>query len=341
MITGTLKKEKSFLGSEEILDRTTGGYDIYMFYLGKVARIMNRPWGRTERKPSWGIYPWNGLWLWKDQAREEAGNAIQFVQKTYGLDYNGAINKIASDFGITPNEELTKLKPKVVTWDEPTEEDKVYVRMNFTSKPFQKEHHEFWAGTDVCEARCNRYECWAVKDLAIKGKRFKLRENEVVFAYYAPQEDAVKIYFPERGQDEWNPKFRNNVSGSYLWNYERLLEQTGGSLEKGLIQKSMKDLLVSTLFTENVIAGQNEQSKLWLSPYTQERVGKLFSGQIWMAFGSDTDGMEKSQKVTSHTGWNRAYPDENLLPTINDFYSLAKAQSPKAVENLLKQVHFL
>lgn len=340
MFTGAVKKQREFLKSDEVLSMTTGGYDVYMYYLGRVARIMQRPWGKKERKHSWGVYPWNGLWMWKDQANEESGTAIQFVQKMFGLSFVEAVNKIIFDFGLQPDAIGVQSKSKVVTWDEPTEEDKTYVRINFTTKPFQPEHHNFWSGTDVCESRCHRFDCYAVKDLAIKGRRFKLRDKEVVFAYYAEEEDAVKIYFPERGQDEYNPKFRNNVSGSYLWNFERLLSKTGGGLQKGMIQKSYKDLLITTLFTDNVICGQNEQSKLWLSQFTIDRVGKLFQN-VWMAFGSDEDGVTKSQKVTAVTKWNWVNPHKDLLPDINDFYSLAKGHGPQAVETLLKEKNFL
>lgn len=342
MITGNKKKEPDFLTSDDILQMTSGGYDIYMYYLGKVSRIMQRPWGRKEKKLSWGVFCKGGIWFWKDQATEEAGTAIQFVEKYFNLEFKDACDRIVWDFQLKPITKEVITKSPVVTWDEPTEEDKEYVHISFTSKPWQDEHYKFYDGTGVTPDHAERYNCFAVKDLAIKHKRFKLRPNEVVWAYYCPEEDAVKIYFPERGYDEYNPKFRNNVSGTHLWNYENVLNRCGTEpCEKGIIQKSHKDALITLLFTENVIWSQNEQSKLFLSQHTIGRVGKVFKN-VWMAFGSDEDGVTKSKKVTDVTGWNWVNPDKKLLPEVNDFYGLAKKfNNPKPVEDLLKYKKFL
>jgi hypothetical protein len=342
MVTGIKKKDTGLITSDDILDRTTGGYDIYMYYLGKVSRIMQRPWGKKEKKLSWGIFPYNGIWMWKDQATEEAGSAIQFVEKYFNLSFGDACAKIIWDFQLRPQKgKQVASKSPIITWDEPTEEDKNYVKISFTYQPWKKEHYKFWEGTEVTPPHCEKYNTYAVKSCAIKRRIFKLKPNEVVWAYYCPEEDAVKLYFPERGYDEWNPKFRNNVSGNHLWNYDNLLQKCGDEpCEKGIIQKSMKDLLVTTLITDKVIASQNEQSKLFLSPHTIEKVGKLFKN-VWMAFGSDPDGVAKSQKVTAQTGWNWVNPDKRLLPDINDFYGLAKENGLRAVEDLLKYKNFL
>jgi hypothetical protein len=341
MVRGAKKRSPEFLTSDDILQRTSGGYDIYMYYLGKASRIMQRPWGKKEKKLSWGIFPYNGLWMWKDQATEEAGTAIQFVEKYFGLSFQDACNRIAWDFQLKPDVKEVRSTAKIITWDEPTEEDKEYAPISFSSKPWEKEHYEFWDGTDVTPNHAEKYYTFAVRDLAIKRRKFKLKPNEVVWAYYCPEEDAVKIYFPERGQDEFNPKFRNNVSGNHLWNYENLINKCPDGCEKGILQKSMKDLLVTTLLTENVICGQNEQSKLFTSQFTIDKVQKLFKN-VWVSFGSDPDGVLKSQKITAQTGWNWVNPSKELLPDINDFFSLAKAyKSLKPVEDLLKYKSYL
>lgn len=339
-ITGTKRKHQELVTVEDILFKTSGGYDIYMYYLGKVARIMQRPWSKPEKKLSWGIYPYNGVWMWKDKATEESGNALHFVMKYFGLNLNDACNKVAHDFQIKPNVVQVNFKSPIITWDAPTEEDKEYVHIAFTSKPWTDRHHQFYEGTGVTPEFAEKYNTFAVKDCAIKHRKFRIRPNEVVWAYYCPEEDAVKLYFPERGQDEYNPKFRNNVSGTHLWNYENLMKECGGGCEKGIIQKSMKDLLVTAVHTPYVIASQNEQAKMFLSPHTIEKVGKLFNN-VWMAFGSDPDGVAKSQKVTEHTKWNWVNPEKKLLPDINDFYGLAKKFGPQAVEDLLKYKKFL
>src|SRR6476661_1576357 len=92
-------KIAEFIPLKEVLFRTNGGYDIYRYYLGSVKRIMSRPWGKKEKKVSWGIYPYSGTWFWKDQATEETGNAISFVEKYFGLTFHEAMMKVCWDFG--------------------------------------------------------------------------------------------------------------------------------------------------------------------------------------------------------------------------------------------------
>ena len=86
--------------ADDIFSLTNNGYDIFIKYLGRVG-IMNRPWGRRERKLSFGVFQKDGMWFWKDLAKEESGNAIQFVQRYYSLRYSDAIEKIVSDFGLS------------------------------------------------------------------------------------------------------------------------------------------------------------------------------------------------------------------------------------------------
>lgn len=338
-ITGAVKDEK-FLDAEAILRLTSYGYDIFMFYLGRVSRKMPCPW-RRDRSPSWGIYCYDGMWFWKDYSDEKSGTAIQFVENYFGIPYPEARRKIIRDLQLKKEYEYTNQRSPVVRWEEPGEEDKNYCHISFTTKPWTPKHHEFYAGTDVTPRLAEKYYTYAVKDAAMNHRRVRIAPGEMVWAYYCKEEDGVKLYFPERGQDEFNPKFRGNVSGTHLWNYDRLVAQTGlVPRAKGIIQKSNKDLLITALFTENVICTPNENSKLLLQDEVTDGINRLFA-ETWLAFGSDPDGVKKGHKVTMWTGWHHVNPHKDLLPGINDFYGLAKAYGPGAVETLLKEKGFL
>src|SRR5687767_12609906 len=121
---------------EAVYDVTNGGYDIYKYYLGKVGRQMPRPWGKKERKPSWGIYPgYGGYWYWKDQANEETGTAVQFVERYFHLNYSDAMAKICWDFGIGSQE--VKVTKPIVTWEKPILEEYEYADIQFIDQPFK------------------------------------------------------------------------------------------------------------------------------------------------------------------------------------------------------------
>lgn len=305
-------KVTEFIPLKEVLARTNGGYDIYMYYLGSVRRIMSRPWGKKERNPSWGIYPFSGLYFWKDQATEETGNAITFVEKFFGLSFHEAMMKVCWDFGFIQEGGVRNASPVQITWEKPYGEEK-YARIDWDSKPFEKGHHDFWNIAEVTEADCKAKNYYAVNDLAIKGKRVPIKKGEIVFAFHAPEEDSVKIYFPHRKEY----RFRNNISYHYLWNYSNVTE-----CEDLIIQKSPKDLIVTSLVQPCVIATQNESVKVF-DEETIERINKI-SKRPWVWYGSDDDGVKKCKEITDCNKWRYVNTPKNLLPAVNDTYSFVR-----------------
>lgn len=328
MIKG--KKKEKFLTVDEILSSTNGGHDIFKYYLGKVSRLMNRPWGRKEKKMSWGIFPNNGIWFWKDQATEEVGNAMTFVERYYGLDHHSAKDKICWDFGLRQVGDKINATPVKVTWDIP-EEDKKYIPINFTSQPFNKRHHAFWNAAEVPEEHCRKMNCFAVKDLAINRKKVFIRPNEIVFAYYCPEEDGVKIYFPERDKGD---RFRNNVSFRYLWNYDNV-----GECDDLIVQKSPKDMIVTTMITPCCIATQAEAAKI----FDEGVVGMINSitKSPWIWYGSDPDGVKKCKEITGTNKYKYINTPKSLLPEVNDAYGYACKFQLKGLEDFMKSKKLL
>lgn len=327
MIKG--KKQEEYLTVDEIHARTNGGYDIFKYYLGNVGRIMQRPWGNKEKKLSWGLFVKNGIWFYKDQANEEVGNAFHFVEKYFGLTFSEARSKICFDFGFSKHGGRENSSPVKITWDKPDVE-KEYMDIGVIKKPFSRRDHEFWNSAEVSEEHCKNYNCFSVKRLAIDSKFVSLRRDELVFAYYSPEERGWKIYFPERP----DAKFKNNISGHYLWNYNKV-----GKCEDLIIQKSVKDLLVTTLITPCVIATQNESAGI----FNEEMVGKInaITKTPWVWYGSDWDGVKKCKKITDTNKWRYINTPKNLLPDINDAYGFVKKFGIKAMEEFMKSKKLL
>lgn len=320
-------RQKIDITTDEIFSKTTGGYDIFRYYIGKVGRIMNRPWGKKETKMSWGIFCHSDdIWYYKDQATEESGTAIQFVEKFFGLNRQQAKEKICWDFGFGGGK-MINVSPVKVTWEKPEEKD--FVDIGVKTMPFGPRHHEFWNAAGVSEEHCNKYNCFAIKSLAINKRFFNIKKGEIVFGYYAPEEKGWKIYFPER-----EAKFRNNVSGHYLWNFNDIKE-----CDDLIIQKSVKDLIVTTLITPCVIATQNESAGI----FDEEMVSKINSvtKSPWVWYGSDWDGVKKCKQITDTNKWKYINTPKNLLPEINDAYGFAKKFGIKALEDFMKQKKLL
>lgn len=327
MIQGKTKVD--FNAPEDIYKLTNGGFDIFRYYLTNVGRIMYRPWGKKERNPSWGIYRYsNGYWYFKDHATEESGTAIQFVQKYFSLNYGEAMDKVRWDFGLAGGAKIN-VNPVKVTWEKPDIE-KDYMDIGVITKPFEKRHHEFWNCVGVSEEHCRRYNCYAVKSMAINKRFFNIKKDEIVFGYYCPEEYGWKIYFPERR----DARFRNNVSGHHLWNYSNL-----GECENLIIQKSMKDLIVTTMITPCVVATQNESAGI----FDEDMVKKIntITKSPWVWYGSDWDGVKKCKQITDTNKWKYINTPKNLLPDINDAYGYVKKFGLEALQEFMKQKKLL
>lgn len=307
---------------DDILRITNGGFDIFKAYLGNVSRLMNRPWGRKEKKLSWGIFPKDGVWFYKDQANEETGNAFHFVQRMFGLDFLQAKDKICWDFGIGGKE--INASPVKITWEAP-EIEKKYTNIGFTHQPFKKAHHEFWNIAETTEEHCRKYNCLAIKDLAINSRRVNLRVGEVAFVYYATE--GVKIYFPER---ERSKRFKSNVNFHHLWNYENLKD-----CNNLIVQKSNKDMIVTSMIEECCIATQAEAIGIF-DPPTVEKINQI-SKHPWIWYGSDWDGVKKCKEITDTNAWRYINTDKEFLPD-NDVYSVVKMWNMKEPGTGLKKL---
>lgn len=327
MIKGRIIKDNPQI--DDVLRKTNGGYDIFRYYLGNVGRIMNRPWGKKEKNLSWGIFLKAGdVWFYKDQATEETGNAVHFVQKYFNLSFVDALNKISWDFGFGGIEK--NVNPVIISWDKPDVE-KDYMEIGIKETPFTKRHHEFWNLLEVTEDHCKKYDCFAVKSIAINKKRVNIKTGEIVFAYYSPEERGYKLYFPDRPKDK---RFKNNVSGHYLWNYNNIKE-----CDNLIIQKSNKDLLVTTMITPCVISTQNESVGI----FDKEMVDKInkVTKTPWVWYGSDPDGVQKCIKITGTNKWKYINTERDYLPEVNDASAYVKMWNLQKMGTGLKKLEEL
>lgn len=321
MVKGNKKLE--LLTYEEILSRTGGGYDLYMFYEGKVEKRMKRPWGK-DNHPSWGLFSKNGVWFWKDMAEESSGTAIEYIMRKFNLSFTDAIAKIKWDFGWGGKE--VNSNPVVVTWER---KEDIPSHITVDSQPFTKKHHEFWNKVEINEIDCNRLECWALKSpFSLNRKLFRLKKDEIGFFYYAPEENKVKIYLPERSKDS---RFINNVSYFYLWNKRNI--QKCNDL---IIQKSYKDLIITSLLTPHVIATQAEAVQIF-NEETVSIINKL-GENIHVFYGSDPDGVKKCKEITNTNKWRYINTPRQYLPDINDVYGIVKMWNEQKMGTGLKKL---
>lgn len=320
MITG--KKKKTAFSFNDVLELTNNGRDIYVKYLGKISnKAMKRPWGKDSH-PSWGVWQSaEGRWLWKDLATEESGGAIQFVQRMFNLSYSEAIDKIYYDLALGEKDVSVKRQ-----YDDGTAMKVEYIHIAAKVMKFKERHHAFWNAVGVTEDWCKKFDCYAVKELAINRVKYPIGEYECVFVYFASDINKVKVYFPNR---EGAGRFRTNVYFEYLWEYHK---QTHS--DKLVVHKSMKDLITFAQLHPHNIATQNESIKVF-SPDVVDKINEM-SDEPWVFYGSDVDGVKKCIEITKNTGWKYINTPHNMLPEVNDIYSFVKKHGINKLEQFCK-----
>jgi hypothetical protein len=325
MIEGKKHIKKEYFTKEEIYKLTSNGKDIYTKYIGRISRsAMKRPWG-TDNHPSFGVWQApDGIWMWKDQAREEAGNPIQLVERMFGLSYTDAIKKVCADFNWS-DEQVSAVSILTDTQDK-AEIKKEYMHISCRIQKFGPRHHAFWNSASVTEDWCKKFNCFAVKEVAVNHKKINIGQHEIVFVYLADDIDKVKLYFPDRAGGD---RFRTNVPFNYLWRHNY-----NTSCDNLVIHKSMKDLIVfSQIHTHNV-ATQNES----ISVFNEELVKTVHSicPTPWLFYGADDDGMKKAKEITKKFGWKMINTPTSMLTEVNDVYSYVKQHGLKKLEELCK-----
>lgn len=321
MIKGKIREKA--MSFEDVLYLTDGGRDVLERYYGnKLPKICKSPF-RNDNRPSFGFYKHNNTWFFKDLADESSGTFVQFVQKMFNLEFKDAMNKIVWDLNLGGKDIKVE---RVYEVKEP--QPKTYVQISFTPQPFKDRHHRFWNVVSCSEDWCKKYDCYAVKDLWIARRKYPISDTERVFAYLAKDEDKVKIYFPDRSGIM---RFRNSASYHYLWNYTNIKDQHHNTL---IVQKSMKDLIVTSLIYPSVIATQAEAVKIFNDEVVQNIAN--ISDDVCIFYGSDNDGVKKSTAITNEFGWKYMNTPNILLPDINDAYSYVRKYGIKELEKLIK-----
>lgn len=316
----TIKNDITY---DQVLQTLNGGYDGYMYYYGSTPKICKRPWGR-DKHPSFGFFSRDGIWFWKDIAKEESGTLVQFVMKMFNLTYSEAIEKIKWDFGIG----TTNIQAVKKTWDDPKVKDKPALIFTETI-PFEQRHIDFWSKVGITETQCNKYGCYAVGKVAINRQIYPIRSNEAVFTYRT-NNGQEKVYFPERNGQR---RFRNNVGYFHIWNINNI-----EPCDKLIVIKSMKDLITVSQFYPCIVATQNESVELF-SPEVVEKLNSL-AKEIYIWFGTDDDGKSKSIKITKKLGWKWLNTPNKFLPA-NDPYEVASKYGIEEIEKHLKLKGFI
>lgn len=184
---------------EAIMEHTNQGLGVFQFYILKpfqIGKAFNSPL-REDKNPSFNIFKDNqtGLYLYKDFATDESGNAIDFVMKLKGLDFISAGDLIAGDLGVSV--------PKHQT---PQHERKpIDVGIKDVLDDFEA---NYWRNYGVSEGVLSQYGVFSSTKSTI---------NNPVFIYQF--EWGYKVYQPSNKQRFY---YRGTFPETYIFGWEQL-----------------------------------------------------------------------------------------------------------------------
>lgn len=278
---------------EMIMKLTDNGRDIFEYELGNIpSGLFHSPLRDDKSKPSFAVYPYQGIWVFKDQGgNQESGNAIQFIQKRYNLTFPEALEKILVDLGLKKKRREYQAVMSAYTRKVPIKESVV---IDWNSQPFTKLHSKYMDRYKLPESYLNKKNIFAVKDMAINKKKFQFEDRWYAFAYYEESLDKCKILLLGENTP-W--KWKNEVPNNHIW----YLEDYKDCNQLWVVKSTKDSCVLDYHFGICAAAVQNESAKIFLSNNV-EKVEKICK-DIVICFGTDPQGKGESIKITKERGY--------------------------------------
>ena len=252
------------------------------------------------------------------------GDAFKFVQDLFGINFNEALNKIASDFGLL---ETSGAKLERVVSELPKIEKKASRPPKIIAEVYskwQQRHIDYLAEYHLIPEDlnfCSDTKCYPLKQFYLNSSKFNVNNKEVGFVYNVNKFN--KIYLPNRPKDQ---KWWSNIPFSYIHGLDNLK-----GCDLGILSKSIKDgALLSKYITPCVSILQAENS----TAITQEHIDyiKINCKNLLIAMDTDPQGKKTSYELCEIFGARHInIPDRLLKHGASDFSDWAKLEGFEAV----------
>lgn len=256
------------------------------------------------------------------------GSCIDFVMQLHGIDFNGALRKVAHDFCLVAPDGTFKdveRKPLVDCREQQPRRDTL---IQVKSRKFDLSDLAYWGQYGITEADLKANSVYAVRKLYLNGETLPFPSTELIFGYLFGEK--WKIYRPLA--DKKN-KWLSNVSQGTISGIEKMVSGT----TIGVITKSKKDEMILSKIIPATCSTQNE-SEFSIS---KENIDLLQRncGKVYVNFDSDDVGVQACKYYNQFGfGWinpPRSYtkPDGTQ---VKDFADLVRYHGMEAVINHFK-----
>ena len=310
-----LERKKESIKIEDILAKISD-WDIYKFYIPDLEALntATRSPLHQDKCPSLSVGTnRSGRLQFNDYSADVRGGCVDLVMMLYGINYDKALHKIASDFGID-NSESVEYKKIVAKYVQPIIDPKRHCEIHVSVRKFNDKELQYWAQYGITIEDLKREDIWACKEWSLNRRKQYIAPDELCFVYRFPS--GFKIYYPNRPKAE---KWISNVSCATVEGLGCL-----NGHDKVILTKSRKDRIVLSKLFPEVLNSQNESSA-FLTDVLRE---KLKDKTVFLVFDSDEAGKKNSRKITldMNTGWKHLNVPDNLLgkgvKDFSDWYKL-------------------
>jgi len=311
---------------EEILDKIDG-LDVYSKYIGvniKPGKAMRSPLREGDKSPSFNVYrSSNGQLLFKDFAGDR-GDIFKFVELLFNCSFSEAIQKIASDFNISPpNEKISRLKP-VRKLEIKSYRMKEEAKFDYDIRPWEGYDLRYWNQFSIPPEVLTKYNVNACKFYKIGNLVVESTPEDPMYVYTYTS-GHVRFYRPLT-KDKKNKQI-GNACGDDIFGFEQAMDMSKLGIEAICICAGQKDVL--SLFSNTSFAAiclNSESCFLKTEQYIQL---KHLSDNIIIIYDNDETGKKSALKLQNE------YPDiiicdiSNItnLKDVSDYYKQKKEEN--------------
>ena len=212
--------------------------ETYMeFYLGiPVKKGLFRNPLRHDINPTCSFFRGkSGDLLFRDFSGVFNGNFIDVVMAKYNVTYNEALQIIANDFGILPQQALTK-HPGLINKNPSIFKEKGNTKIQVEVKDFTEDELDWWNTFGITRDILKKYNVYSCKSVFLNDTL--LAKPNMCFGYFGGFNNDIelwRIYFPLRKRY----RFITNWPATKIQGWEQL-PKSGNIV---VITKSMKDVM--------------------------------------------------------------------------------------------------
>lgn len=323
--------------TEEFVYSKIDQIDVYRYYLNiepKTNKSFRSPFSR-DSNPSLRFYVSNDFRLkFKDFSTGKNGDATTLVKELFNLDFKEALNKIYNDLqrGINVRSRgdtsfYSSIKDANFTVRTKSEIQVVL----FSSEPVS--FLDYWQSFYIDKPLLDLYDVKPAQEAYINGNLVGIYlDHNPIIRYLVDGEYKLYRPFAHKDKKEW--KWFSTFHNKCIFGFKQL----DFNLDKVIISKSAKDVLVWRLLGYNAITLPAETSRLW-----KELVDWLRSKFKYVFSCLDNDKAGITQMINYKNEWDIPYlllPDLGVEYQCKDLaeiiYSIGYIETKVLINKILK-----